>query len=65
MEKLNVRFSDTQRLRIEDVTVLVDLDFSKVARAAMRLGINQLIALGAVEPGKAKNLVVINDLKAK
>lgn len=65
MEKLNVRFSDVQKIRIDDVSISMDIDFSKVARAAMKLGIQQLITLGSVCPEKARNLILITDEKAK
>tara|TARA_Y100000310_G_scaffold299240_1_gene333895 strand:- start:4 stop:201 length:198 start_codon:yes stop_codon:yes gene_type:complete len=65
MKMLNVRFSDTQRLKIDDTAKSVELDFSKVSRAAMRLGIQQIITLAAQDPEKAKELVLINDAMAK
>ena len=65
MDKLNVKFSDTQKLKIKDVSTVVGIDSSKVARAAMRLGIEQLLTLGAVDLDKAKDLVLINDARSK
>lgn len=65
MKMLNVRFSDAQRLKIDDTSNAVDLDFSKVSRAAMRLGIQQIITLAAQDPEKAKELVLINDAMSK
>jgi hypothetical protein len=65
MKVLNVRFSDTQQLKIKDVSSVVDMDYSKVARAAMKLGLAQIQALAARDLDKAIDLVLINDARAK
>jgi len=65
MKVLNVRFSDTQQLKIKDVSIVVDMDSSKVARAAMKLGLTQITALAVRDIDKAKDLVLINDARAK
>lgn len=65
MKMLNVRFSEAQKLKLDDLSDVVDLDVSKVARAALKLGINQILTLGAVDKEKAKELVLINDALAK
>jgi len=65
MKVLNVRFSDTQQLKIKDVSSVVDMDYSKVARAAMKLGLTQIQALAARDLDKAIDLVLINDARAK
>ena len=44
---------------------VVGIDNSKVARAAMRLGIQQILALAARDVDKAVDLVLINDARAK
>ena len=65
MKVLNVRFSDTQQLKIKDVSIVVDMHSSKVARAAMKLGLAQITALAVRDIDKAKDLVLINDARAK
>ena len=65
MEKLNVRFSDTQKLKVGDVSVVIDVDFSSVARAAMALGIQQIITLAAVDKRKAVELVIRKEKRKK
>jgi len=65
MKMLNVRFSETQKLKIDDASEVVGIDFSKIARAAMRLGMNQILTLAANDLDKAKDLVLINDARAK
>lgn len=62
---LPVKFSDTQALRIKDVVEVVDIDNSKVARAAMRLGLMQIVALAARDVEKAKDLILVNDARSK
>ena len=65
MKMLPVKFSETQALRIKDVVDMIGIDNSKVARAAMKLGIAQIIALAARDVDKAKDLVLINDARSK
>ena len=65
MKVLNVRFSDSQHLKTDDVVNVIGVDFSKVSRTAMRLGIQQIITLAATDPEKAKELVLINDAMSK
>ena len=65
MKMLGIQFSDTQALRIKDTALVVNSDSSKVARAAMRLGLMQINALAARDVSKAIDLVLINDAKSK
>ena len=65
MKMLPVKFSDTQALRIKDMVDVVGIDNSKVARAAMRLGLMQIQTLAAKDVDKAKELVLINDAMSK
>ena len=65
MKMLPVKFSDTQVLKVKDMVEVVGIDTSKVARAAMRLGLMQIQALAAKDVAKAKDLVLINDARSK
>jgi len=65
MKMLGIQFSDTQALRIKDTAVVVGSDMSKVARAAMRLGLAQINAMAARDVDKAIDLVLINDARSK
>jgi len=65
MKMLPVKFSDTQAVKIKDLVSVVGIDNSKIARAAMRLGIQQIQALAARDLKKAKDLVLINDARSK
>ncbi len=65
MKMLGIQFSDTQALKIKDTALVVNSDSSKVARAAMRLGLMQINALAARDVDKAIDLVLINDIKSR
>ena len=65
MKTLGVKFSDTQVLKIKDLSGVVGIDASKLSRAAMLLGINQIQTLAAVDLDKAIDLVLINDARSK
>jgi hypothetical protein len=65
MKQLAVRFSETQDLKISDLSEVIDTKYSNVARAAMKLGLEQITALAAVDLEKARDLVLIADARAK
>jgi len=65
MKTLGAKFSDTQILKIKDLSEITGVNASKVARAAMRLGLNQITALSARDMEKAIDLVLINDARSK
>ena len=65
MKVLNVRFGDAQQLKIKDVSSVVGVDYSKVARAAMKLGLSQIQAMASRDIDKAIDLVLINDARSK
>lgn len=65
MKVLNVRFSETQQLKINDVSEAVGIDASKVSRAAMRLGLQQILSAISEDKEDAKEMVLINDAMAK
>jgi hypothetical protein len=65
MNKLNVRFGDTQTLRLKDAVEVLGLDSSKIARAALKLGIEQLLALASRDIDKAIDLALINEVRAR
>jgi hypothetical protein len=65
MKLLNVQFSEVQILKIKDAGEVLGVTNSKIARAAMRLGIQQILALASRDTSKAKELVLINDTKSK
>lgn len=65
MKMLPVKFSDAQLLKIKDTVEVVGIDTSKVARAAMRLGLAQINAMASRDVDKAIDLVLINDVRSK
>ena len=65
MKMLPVKFSETQALKLKDIVEVTGIDNSKVARAALRLGLMQIQALAARDIEKAIDLVLINDVRSK
>jgi len=65
MKSLGAKFSDTQLLKLKDMSGVVGIDGSKLARAALRLGLMQIQTLAARDLDKAKDLVLINDARSK
>lgn len=65
MKKLNIRFSETQRLKISDIGTTLDLNSSDIARVAMELGLMQIQEIASRDIKSAKEVVAINAFKAK
>ena len=65
MKSLGAKFSDTQLLKLKDISGVVGIDGSKLARAALRLGLMQIQSLAARDLDKAVDLVLINDARSK
>ena len=65
MKIIGVQFSDVQVLKIKDAVDVTGISKGKIARAAMRLGIQQILALAARDVEKAKELILINEAKSK
>ena len=65
MKLLNVQFSEVQILKMKDAVDALEVTNSKIARAALRLGMQQILALASRDVDKAKELVLINDAKSK
>lgn len=65
MKMLPVKFSETQLLKIKDVVDVVDIDASKVSRAALRIGLNHIASLAAKDLERAKDVVLVNDARSK
>ena len=65
MKSLGAKFSDTQVLKIKDMKELTGIDSSKISRAALRLGLQQIQALASRDLDKAIDLVLINDARSK
>jgi hypothetical protein len=65
MEKLNVRFPDTTKLKINDISDALGLFDSAVARAALMIGLEKIQALGSRDKQEAINLVISQNLKCK
>lgn len=65
MKILSVRFGDSQKLKIDDIANSLGMTSSDIARSAMFLGLQQIMALGSAEVEKAQELVAISNFRAK
>ena len=59
MKQLGVKFSDKQALQIDDISKASGFGKSRIARAAMQIGLKAIR-----ESEKRDELIAINDLKA-
>lgn len=65
MKTLGVKFSEAQSLEIKHTAEIVNVLTSKVARAAMRLGLMQIDNMANKDVKKALDLVLVNDARSK
>ena len=65
MKKMDVLFSEVQKLQISDMSGITGQTVSNVSRAAMYLGMMQIRALAAQDVEKAIDLISINSQKSK
>lgn len=65
MKQIGVRFSDSTKLCIDDLAESIGVDVSVLARAAMKIGLDKLKAVGSKDIEQAQQLVLMEDLRAK
>lgn len=65
MKKIEVLYSESQRLKLEDLMDALGIKKTEMARAAMYLGLNQIQEIAARDKGAAQELVSFTAFKAK
>lgn len=65
MKALPIRFSETARLRVEDTAETLKLNPSVVARAALRIGLQKILAVSSKDITEAQALAMMEDLNAR
>lgn len=65
MKQLNIRFGDAQRLRLNDVSGLLKMSESEIARAALYIGLNEIISMAGKGVDRGIEFTSLNAVKAK
>jgi Zn-dependent peptidase ImmA (M78 family) len=65
MKSLGAKFSEKQLAEMKNTAEYLDVSISALARAALRLGVEQIDKATYKDVNKAKDLVLINDARAK
>lgn len=65
MKILGVQFSDKTDIQIKDIALAVGMSKSKIARAAMQIGLMQLKNSAAKDCDSAKSFIAIEDAKSR
>lgn len=65
MEKLPVRFSETQTLQLKDLAAELGVTTAVLARASLQIGLDKVKAVGCRDLSEAQSLTLMTDLKAK
>jgi len=60
-----IRYSSLYLSWFKYAAEVLGIDSSKLARAALRLGINQLLALASRDVDKAIDLALLNEMRAR
>lgn len=65
MKQLNVRFSDTQRLKLSDIATTLNMNDSDIARAALYIGLNEITSMASKDTDRGIEFASLNAVKAK
>jgi hypothetical protein len=65
MKSLGAKFSEKQLAEMKSTAECLNVSISVLARAALRLGVEQIDKATCKDADKAKDLVLINDARAK
>ncbi len=65
MKVLPVKFSESLTLKLSEMSDEIGIDKSKLARAALRLGLIQVNNLSVRDMEKAIDLVLVSDARSK
>ena len=65
MKQLNVRFSETQRLKLSDISGVLNMIDSDVARAALFIGLNEIASMTSKDVDRGIEFASLNAIKAK
>lgn len=65
MKMLGVKFSDTQHLKLDDVAELLGMSKTDIARAALYIGLNEILAIASKDADRGIEFASLNAVKAK
>jgi hypothetical protein len=65
MKQLNVRFSETQRLKLSDIATTLNMNDSDIARAALYIGLNEITSMASKDTDRGIEFASLNAVKAK
>ena len=65
MKQLNVRFSESQVIKISDISDKLTMSSSDIARAALYIGLNEIMSLASKDVDRGIEFTSLNAVKAK
>jgi len=65
MKQLNVRFSESQSLKVSDLSDKLTMSSSDIARAALYIGLNEIMSLASKDVDRGIEFASLNAVKAK
>ena len=65
MKMLNVRFSESQHLAVDDIANTLNMSNSDIARAALYIGLNEIKAIASKDTDRGIEFASLNAVKAK
>lgn len=65
MKMLNVRFSESQNLKVDEIAKLLSMSNSDIARAALYIGLNEIKAIASKDTDRGIEFASLNAVKAK
>ena len=65
MKMLGVKFSDSQHLKLADVATMLGMSKTDIARAALYIGLNEIVSLSSKDVDRGIEFASLNAVKAK
>lgn len=65
MKMLNVRFSEAQQLKVDDIAKTLGMSNSDISRAALYIGLNEIASIASKNTDRGIEFASLNAVKAK
>lgn len=65
MKMLNVRFSDAQQIKLDEIASYLGMSNSDIARAALFIGLNEIKSIANKDSDRGIEFASLNAVKAK
>ena len=65
MKMLGVKFSESQLLKVSEISELLGMNKTDIARAALYIGVNEILSMSSKDLDRGIEFASLNAVKAK